>query len=68
MDASTLRFIMKLGALLGKGPCIPVPGGARSTSILSGSVVLMLGAWLDGIPDMVVTSCVDVPAPGDVLN
>ena len=26
MDASTLRFIMKLGAMLGKGPCIPVFG------------------------------------------
>ena len=24
MDASTLRFIMKLGAMLGKGPCSPV--------------------------------------------
>ena len=24
MDASTLTFIMKLGALLGKGPCSPV--------------------------------------------
>ena len=24
MDASTLRFIIKLGAMLGKGPCSPV--------------------------------------------
>ena len=53
MDASTLTFIMKLGALLGKGPSIPVTSYCNlsflSSPVCSVKLIFSLHPSLQGI-------------------
>ena len=78
MDASTLTFIIKLGALLGKGPCIPVSHQVMfrhissclviSYPILSGQILLFVDVRWSQFPEALSTCLAPGPATSKQLQ